>query len=176
MARVLYIGYWGVLEPLGQSLIIPPIITLAGMGAEITLISFEKPSDLGSRGAVARATDIFRAAGVKWIPLRYHKSPKIPATAFDIVSGLLRGLFEQIRGRFDIVHARTYIGGLIGLILAPRISAKLIYHNEGFYPDEQVDSGVWQKGSRTHRFAKWLENRMYVRADGIFALSNRAKR
>ncbi len=63
----------------------------------------------------------------------------------------------------------------MGLALAPLLGAKLIYHNEGFYPDEQVDAGVWAKNSRPHRVAKSLEQRMYSRSDAIIALSNRAK-
>jgi glycosyltransferase involved in cell wall biosynthesis len=61
------------------------------------------------------------------------------------------------------------------MMLAPLIGAKFVYHNEGFYPDEQVDGGVWAQGSRPHRVAKRLENLMYSRADGIIALSFRAQ-
>jgi glycosyltransferase involved in cell wall biosynthesis len=61
------------------------------------------------------------------------------------------------------------------MTLAPILAARLIYHNEGFYPDEQVDSGVWKAGSTPHRIAKRLEEKMYSRADAIIALSNRAK-
>jgi glycosyltransferase involved in cell wall biosynthesis len=64
----------------------------------------------------------------------------------------------------------------MGLALAPLLGAKLIYHNEGFYPDEQVDAGVWKAGSRPHVIAKYLEHTMYARADGIIALSQLAKR
>jgi glycosyltransferase involved in cell wall biosynthesis len=64
----------------------------------------------------------------------------------------------------------------MGLVLAPLLDAKLVYHNEGFYPDEQVDAGVWKAGSRQHIIARYLENTMYARADGIIALSNQAKR
>ena len=81
-----------------------------------------------------------------------------------------------LRLRPDIVHARTFIAGLIGLVLAPLLRAKLIYHNEGFFPDEQVDGGVWEKDSAIHRVFKLLEQQMYARANGIIALSQRAKK
>jgi len=61
------------------------------------------------------------------------------------------------------------------LVLARLLWAKFVYHNEGFYPDEQVDGGVWTPGSRRHRIARRLEAHLYARADGIIALSHRAR-
>jgi len=173
--RVLYIVYWGAAEPLGQSLVLPAVKRLAAMGVDLTLVTFDKPADLGRLEEIGRIRESLDEAGVQWMPLRYHKSPKVPATAYDIAQGCARAIAARVRSRFEVVHARTFIGGLMGLLLAPILGAKLIYHNEGFYPDEQVDAGVWQAGSRAHRIAKRLEQEMYARADAIIALSHRAK-
>lgn len=175
MPKILYIAYWGALEQLGQSLIVPAVKKLVQMGAEITLITFEKPADLLKKDEMRRIREMLEADCIEWIPLQYHKDPKIPATLFDIAQGTARSLQKRLTKRFDIIHARTFIGGLIGMLIAPLTGAKFVYHNEGFYPDEQVDSGVWAKDSRPHRVAKQLENKMYSRADGIIALSHRAK-
>ncbi|MEP7272580.1 MAG: glycosyltransferase family 4 protein [Acidobacteriota bacterium] len=174
--RVLYIVYWGAGEPLGQSLVLPAVKRLSGLGVDLTLITFEKPADLDRQEYIKEIRVGLEKNGVKWIPLRYHKRPRIPATLFDVMHGLTRSLALRLRGRFDIVHARTFIGGLMGLLIAPLIGAKLIYHNEGFYPDEQVDGGFWRAGSRPHRVAKRLEGTMYSSADAIIALSHRARR
>jgi glycosyltransferase involved in cell wall biosynthesis len=88
-----------------------------------------------------------------------------------VANGVVRGL--PIRA--DVVHARTFIGGLTGLPLSRLRRAKLIYHNEGFYPDEQVDAGFWAPGSRAHRVAKRLEERLYGSADAVFSLSRTGK-
>src|SRR5262249_42019497 len=80
-----------------------------------------------------------------------------------------------LRARYDILHARTFVGGVMGLLLAPVLGARLVYHNEGFYPDEQVDAGIWRAGSLPHRFARFLERRLYCSADGIIALSTGAE-
>lgn len=173
--RVLYIVYWGALEQLGQSLIVPAVKKLAKMGVEFTLITFEKPHDLQNVGEMNRVRQMFDEDKIEWIPLKYHKNPKIPATFFDIAQGVSKGLAKKIKKKYDIVHGRTYIGGLIGCCLAKMIRAKSVFHNEGFYPDEQVDGGFWVENSRQHRIAKKLENLMYSQADGIIALSHRAK-
>lgn len=173
--RVLYIVYWGAAEPLGQSLVLPAVKRLAALGADVTLVTFEKPADAANRDEMARIRRLLQESDVRWVPLGYHKRPKWPATAADIIRGWIQGIVERMRHRPDIIHARTFIGGLIGLALAPAIGAKLIYHNEGFYPDEQVDGGVWTANSVPHRLAKSLEQRMYARADGIIAMSHRGK-
>jgi glycosyltransferase involved in cell wall biosynthesis len=173
--RVLYVAYWGAAEPLGQSLILPAVKKLAASGVELVLVTFEKPKDLADRDGVARIRDSLKELGVRWQPLRYHKRPKLPATTFDLVQGFARGLFTNLKFPFNIVHARTYVGGLMGLAIARLHGAKYIFHNEGFYPDEQVDGGVWRNGSFAHCIARSLEQRMYAAADGIITLSYRAQ-
>lgn len=174
--RVLYIAYWGAAEPLGQSLILPAVLRLAASGVEMTLVTFEKPADFARRDEIEQLRRRLAAEGIHWIPLRYHKRPKVPATAFDIAHGVARGLLVRLRSRPDIIHARTYIGGIVGQLLAPVLRARLIYHNEGFYPDEQVDGGVWAAGSTPYLAAKRIELAMYGRADGLIVLSRRARR
>jgi glycosyltransferase involved in cell wall biosynthesis len=173
VTRVLYIVYWGATEPLGQSLVLPAIKKLAGLGVNLTLVTFEKPADLAKQTLIADIRTSLEQLGVNWIPLRYHQQPKV---AFDFLQGLFRTFVIGLRLRPDIVHARTFVAGLIGLFLAPVLRAKLIYHNEGFFPDEQVDGGVWKRGSAIHRIFKFLEQQMYAQADGIIALSQRAKK
>jgi len=173
--RILYIVYWGAAEPLGQSLVLPAVMRLAGLGAEITLVTFEKPVDLADREGMTTIRANLAGRGIRWVALRYHRRPKVPATAFDMVHGCVQGLLARLRVRPDMIHARTFIGGLIGYALASLLRVPWIYHNEGFYPDEQVDGGVWQEGSRVHRLARALERRMYERASGIVTLSHRAR-
>jgi glycosyltransferase involved in cell wall biosynthesis len=173
--RVLYVAYWGALEPLGQSLVVPSILRLADLGGRLTLITYEKRSDQTDAAAVAQLEAQLDARGIRWRRLLYHRRPKWPATVFDVVHGILAGLYEGHRLRAQIVHARTFVGGVIGRPLARLLGAQLIYHNEGFYPDEQVDGGVWRKGSLAHRLGRALERRAYKRARGAIVLSDRAR-
>ena len=173
--RVLYIAYWGALEPLGQSLVVPAVLRLAQLGVSLTLITFEKPADLGNAAGLRRQREIFESTGVEWHPLRYHKTPKWPATALDGALAVLKALRLRLRGRFGVVHARTFVAGPMGYGIARLLGARFVYHNEGFYPDEQVDGGVWKEGSRVHRLARGVEAFLYDHADGLIALSDRAR-
>jgi len=173
--HILYIGYWGAAEPLGQSLILPAIARLSRAGVRFTLITFEKPADLAREEAMRGIRHDLEGWGVRWISLRYHKRPKFPATAFDLFHGIVRGVRSGVRDRFDLVHGRTFVGGIMGQRAARLLRVPFIFHNEGFYPDEQVDGGVWRKDSPIHRLALRIEGSLYGRADGLIVLSNRAR-
>lgn len=173
--RVLYVVYWGAGEPLGQALVLPSVKRLAADGVRVTLVTFDKSEDLERTGEIARIREDLRRREIRWISLRYHKRPQAPAKLWDAFCGWARSIAAQLEERADIIHARTFFGGLMGMALAPLLRARLIYHNEGFYPDEQVDGGVWTAESTKHRVGRYLERQLYGRADGIIALSERAR-
>lgn len=173
--RILYVVYWGAGEPLGQALVFPSVKRLAELGATVTLVTFEKAEDLRQDGYMAAIRYQLEALGIHWIPLRYHRRYQAAAKVYDAINGWAHSVAAQLGGRTDIIHARTFVGGLMGLVLARLLRAKFVYHNEGFYPDEQVDGGVWAPGSRRHRIARRLDAQLYARADGIIVLSHRAR-
>jgi len=173
--RVLYLVYWGAGEPLGQALVLPSVRRLAQLGAKVTLVTFDKAEDLNQREHMVAIHRELETLGIRWVSLRYHKGPHAAAKIYDAVTGWAHSITAQLGGRTDIVHARTFVGGLMGLVVSRLLRAKFVYHNEGFYPDEQVDGGVWARGSRRHRLARQLEAQLYARADGIIALSRRAR-
>ncbi len=173
--RVLYLVYAGAAEPRGQSIVIPPVSKLVAMGVAVTLITFEKPADLTRRSEMEQIRTMLGRQRIRWVPLRYHKRPMGPAKVLDVLNGVGAGLRQAVWRRPDIVHARTFVGGMIGVLLAALVRAKFIYHAEGFYPDERVDGGFWAEGSAAHRVARRIEQFLYSRADAIIVLSERAK-
>jgi glycosyltransferase involved in cell wall biosynthesis len=156
-------------------LIVPAVAKMAERGADISLITFEKPSDWSRERLVAETAARLRSSGVDWSPYRYHKAPRIPATMFDILSGWWRGVRVGLRSRAQLVHGRTFVGGLIGRAVASTLRVPFIYHAEGFYPDEMVDGGFWRRDSFAHRTAKNLDLGLFARARGVIVLSERAK-
>jgi glycosyltransferase involved in cell wall biosynthesis len=173
--HVLYVVYWGAAEPLGQSLVLPAIERLSRAGVRFTLVTFEKPADLERDDALRSIRDRLEACGARWIPARYHKRPKLPATAYDVFQGAVRSALAEVRGAVDLVHGRTFVGGTMGRLASRLLRVPFVFHNEGFYPDEQVDGGVWRKGSAMHRIAGRLEGMLYDHADGVIVLSERAR-
>src|SRR2546425_8534610 len=102
--HVLYMVYWGALEPLGQALVVPPLLGFAERGLRITLVSCEKPAHLADRDRFHECARRLRAAGIRWLPLRYHHRPAGPATAWDIGQGCAAGIIAALRDRPDVVH------------------------------------------------------------------------
>ena len=83
-ARVLYLSYDGMTDPLGRSQVLPYLTGLAALGHEITLVSFEKPGR--SAEERERVEAICGEAGIAWHPLRYHKRPPILSSVWDVVA------------------------------------------------------------------------------------------
>jgi glycosyltransferase involved in cell wall biosynthesis len=155
---------------------VPSLLRFAQQGLQVTVASFEKPEHLADRAAMAEMARQMRKDGVRWFPLRYHHRPTAPATALDIAHGSARGILAGLRRCPDIIHARTYVGGLMGHLISRTLRRPFIFHNEGFWPDERAESGSWAIGSRAHRATKNLELMMYRRADAVITLSRVAQK
>ena len=171
--RVLYLVYWGAAEPLGQALVLPVVERLRAMGAQITLVTFDKAADIADQDGIAETRARLEGQGIQWISLRYHKSLQALAKLLDVATGIARSWWA--RGRADVVHARTFFGGLMGAIVAPLLRARLVYHAEGLYPEEMVDGGAWSVKSIRYGLTRWIEDAVYRRADGVIVLSGPAK-
>jgi glycosyltransferase involved in cell wall biosynthesis len=113
--------------------------------------------------------------GIRWSPLRYHKRPRLPATALDVGHGVATAMAAARRWRPDLVHARTFIGGVIGLAASRLLGLPLLYHNEGFWPDQQIEGGFWPPGGLLYRIMKRTERLLYERADGLLLLSEKSR-
>jgi glycosyltransferase involved in cell wall biosynthesis len=172
---VLYVSYDGMLEPLGQSQVLPYLRELAARGAQITLLSFEKPTDFDDRVRVDALSAQLSDSGIRWVRLRYHKRPRAFATAVDILIGLARATLIARRERISAVHARSYVPALIAWGLKRTIGTRFIFDMRGFWADERVDGGLWPAGGRIYRVAKWLEHRFLRDADEIVTLTARAR-
>jgi glycosyltransferase involved in cell wall biosynthesis len=168
---VLYISYDGMLEPLGQSQVIAYLEHLADE-VQFHLISFEKPADWADSGRRAAVSDRLARAGIAWHPLRYHKSPTLPATMFDIAQGLRKGLWLAARHKVRIVHARSYIPGVIALAVKRTFGARFLFDMRGFWADERVDAGLWRADGALYRSAKRVERQLLAAADHIVTLTH----
>lgn len=168
---ILYISYDGMLEPLGQSQVLAYLERLAP-GRRIHLISFEKSRDWSNaelrEGIRRRIAD----AGIEWHPLRYHQSPTAPATALDVAAGSALGVALALRHRLGVVHARSYVPGVMALAVKRATGASFLFDMRGFWADERVDGGLWPSGGRLYRAAKNAERKLLLWADHVVTLTH----
>jgi glycosyltransferase involved in cell wall biosynthesis len=172
---VLYLSYDGLTDPLGQSQILPYLCGLSSYYS-ISIISFEKTERLKEAGA--EIINICHQNKISWVPLRYHKSPTVIATLFDI--GILWFKARQLIRCHEvgIVHCRSYVTALVGLWLKKRHRVKFIFDMRGFWADERVEGGVWDLKNLLYRiiytFFKRKEKEFLKQADHTIALTESA--
>lgn len=169
-SRVLYISYTGLLQPLGESQVLQYLLSLSGRH-DITLVSYERPEDLANQASLKAMAERCSKAGLRWIRLRYHKAPSMPATLYDILAGTLVTFWIAMLGRIQIVHTRSYVPGVIGLLHKRLAGRRFVFDMRGFWPDERVDGGIWRPGSRAYRITKAIERRLLLAADVVVSLT-----
>jgi len=176
-ARVLYITYDGLTDPLGQSQVLPYLAGLAAVGHRITVLSCEKPGRMAQDGNRMRRQ--CEAAGIGWTPLAYHKRPPILSSALDAAALQRAALRLHREQSFDIVHCRSYIPARAGLALKRRFGVKLLFDMRGFWPDEKVEGNNWPLANplyrAVYRYFKRLESRLLRGADHIVSLTEAGK-
>lgn len=173
--RVLFISYNGMLDPLGQSQVIPYLKELSKLGVQFTLVSFERPHAFTSDGQTrtAQLQHELSAGNIDWRRLRYHKSPSLPATAYDVFAGT-RLCTQLLREKkIQAVHARSHIPAVIALRLKERFGIKMIFDVRGLMADEYVDADHWGQDSLPYRLTKSAERRALRAADGVVTLTER---
>jgi glycosyltransferase involved in cell wall biosynthesis len=172
--RVLFISYNGMLDPLGQSQVIPYLRTLADeCGVRYTLLSFERAAAFTSEGEERRA--ILRAQlsshEIEWHALRYHQRPSLPATAYDINAGT-RYAKRLVREQgIELAHARSHVPAAMALALKKEFGTKMIFDVRGLLAEEYADAGHWRAGEFKYRLTKRMERRFFRAADGVVTLT-----
>ena len=171
--RVLYISYNGMLDPLGQSQVIPYLKELSNAGVRFSLLSFERERAYTPAGVV-QCRELQRELAqhkIGWHWLRYHKRPSLPATMFDVAQGIRLGRRLVKQNRIELVHARSHVPARMALALTRRFGLKFIFDVRGLMADEYVDAGHWQKDSIYYSITKASERKALAAADGVVTLT-----
>ena len=176
-ARVLYITYDGLTDPLGRSQVLPYLIGLSRRGHRIDILSCEKPERMATEGTLIR--ELVANAGIGWRPLKYHKRPPILSSALDAVGLAREAIALQRRNRYDLVHCRSYIPARAGLALKRRFGVRFLFDMRGFWPDEKVEGDNWNLANpiydSVYRYFKRLESQLLSCADHIVSLTGAGK-
>lgn len=163
-----FITYNGLLDPLGPSQILPYLERLHATWP-VHILSFERGPRLAAPGALAAMQARLQRRGIAWTWRRYHKSPSLPATSWDVLQGV-RVLRRILRDEdVGLVHARGYVPATIALRATRR--HPILFDIRGLQAEEYVDGGVWKQGGLKYRLAKRIETELFTRAAGAVVLT-----
>ena len=178
MPKTLYLCYFGLREPLVQTQVIPYLLEIAKDNIEVSLLTFEP--DMKQKWTAEQITNEKSALAERaiiWHCLPYHKSPSVPATAFDILNGSWYIAKLLRKEQYDVLHCRVHIPTLMGAI-ARKLSKhkpKLLFDIRGFFPEEYTDAGVWPENGWLYRSAKRVESWLLEESDGFVVLTEKAR-
>ncbi|MFA5339154.1 MAG: glycosyltransferase [Candidatus Omnitrophota bacterium] len=176
MKNILYITYDGLLDPVAKSQVLPYLSGLSKKGFLVSVISFEKENRTRTGKDADRTRADLERNNVFWKALKYHKSPPVPATIFDIITGFYSALSGPRRDDLGLIHARGYIPALLGVSLKWVSGKKLIFDMRGFWPDEKVDAKAWREDSPIYALFKKIERMLINRSDEIVVLTVAAEK
>ncbi|MEP7076304.1 MAG: glycosyltransferase [Acidobacteriota bacterium] len=178
MSKTLYICYFGVREPLVQTQVIPYLLEIAKDEIEVTLLTFEPDmKEKWTAEQIESERTKLAEKGITWLCRAYHKSPSVPATAYDIFSGAWYIAQLLRKEKYDVLHGRVHIPTLMGS-LARKLSKHkpmLLFDIRGFFPEEYTDAGVWPENGWLYRSAKRVERWLLEEADGFVVLTEKAR-
>ena len=173
MTAVLYICYEAVTEPLVTSQVIGYLKPLVRADYAIHLLTFEKRALRTAERDHIRGK--LREDGIAWHALRYHRRPTLPATLFDVASGVVRGYFLCRRHNIAFLHCRSHVAALMGLVLKALAGRRFIFDCRGLLADEYVDVGRWRAGGLLFRLTKTAERLILRHADAVVVLTERLR-
>ncbi len=176
-AKVLYITYDGLTDPLGQSQILPYFIYLANKGLEIFVVSAEKKIPFLERGKDIKKQ--IKKYNIHWYPINYTKNPPILSTIRDLKKIYSTALSIMQEEKPQIIHTRSYLPQQVAIKLKKHFPAtKLLFDIRGFWIDERIEGGIWPNKhiyKVIYKYLKTKEPELYINANHIISLTYKGK-
>lgn len=174
--KVLYITYDGLSDPLGQSQILPYLCGLSGEGCSITVLSCEKKEKISFEKEKIDA--LLRTHNIKWEFIFYSKNPPYISHIKNYLSLKDKSLSLFKKDNFNIVHCRSYVSSLIGLLLKKKYGVKFVFDMRGFWADERIEGKIWKNNfiyKQVYSFFKKKEVQFLENGDYTISLTENAK-
>ena len=162
-------------DPLGQSQVIAYLRGLSSKHCEFFLISFEKFDRYINKASSVRNMIFDR--NINWFPMRYTKYPLIFSTLTDLIRCLIKVFSLHRSYSFQIIHCRSHIPSIIGLVMKKIFGIKFIFDMRGWWVDEKYESGHWDNWifKFIYYLMKKLEIKFIMESDHIVVLTYASK-
>ncbi len=165
--HICYISYDGIIDPLGQSQVLPYIMEMNKiLKVKFTIISFEKKIN---KSKVSNQKKKLNQENINWIHLTYTKYPPILSTLLDIFKLNLALKKLNFQKEINLIHCRSYITSLSGLKFKSKYETPFIFDMRGFYANERIDGSIWNKN---HIIYKYVYKYFKIKEHQFLQLSN----
>lgn len=170
---VLYLTRNGLLEPLGQSQVLP---YLKGLSREyrVTLITYEKAGDYADSEAVEGAGEECASHGIRWLPQRFRAAPRLIAPLVNTVGMTWLAWREASGGKLEVIHARSYLPAFVAMLISRLTRTPFIFDMRALWPEELITAGRLRRDSMLHRLLVWGERKALDRAAAVISLTEAA--
>lgn len=169
--RVLYIASGGIREPLIVSQVIRYLKRLSDVYETCHLMTLEREMPNDADAIKATLAD----SGIHWHGLPAYPGKRMINLWREIWNGYRTGRRLIKSHDLNIIHARSFIPGNIGLRLARKTKAKFLYDMRGFWAEEKFAKGTI-KSAWLKRRAQAMENRLFHGADSLVSLTHAGKK
>ncbi len=175
MADILYVTFNGVLEPLGSSQVVSYVDRLAQRSElRYSILSLEKERDRADGHREEEMERRLRRRGIEWRRTTYVEGLG-PMGAIKNVGAMASMAREHRRRRqVDLVHARSYLGALVGWGLRQWAGVPYLFDGRGYWIDERIRQGHWIQWPLVLDGARAMERTLYREAAGAVALTETA--
>ncbi|MDA7562982.1 glycosyltransferase [Gammaproteobacteria bacterium] len=171
--NVLYLTYDGMLDPLGDSQILPYIEGVRSEVNSFYLISFEKKS---KKACEIKAKKTYLSnINITWIPLSFSQSSNIFFKVLDMLK-LYFAIFKVLNSmEINLIHARGHPCASAALLFKTVFNFKLLFDFRGLWADEKVTKGGWNLSNKLHflqyKYYKNRERKLFNRSEKIVVLT-----
>ena len=171
MNKVLYITRNGLLEPLGQSQVMPYLRGLSSY-YKISLITFEKKKDINNSDRFERLKKECQSLGICWNPQYYRYHPTLIGSVWSMIKFLVLCLKVVKKDSIKLIHARSYLPAAVAWIVYKATKVPFIFDMRALWPEELITSSRINRNSFLHKIII-LNERLCLRdASTVVTLTN----
>tara|TARA_B110000008_G_scaffold272958_1_gene306460 strand:+ start:2437 stop:3630 length:1194 start_codon:yes stop_codon:yes gene_type:complete len=169
LVKALYFSYDGLLDPLGQSQIIPYVSAICSAGHSLTIVSYEKVER--TKEQIKLMETKLQKIGVHWVRLEFRSGKLWAIKRFISGALLIRKLCRDLQP--DFLHLRGFLPAVIFQLSFSKVP--FLYDFRGFALGEWVDIGKINPSSLIYRVLKRLDQKAVKNASGLVVLEECAK-
>lgn len=174
--RSLFLTYNGMSSHIGQAQVLPYLTGLAARGHEITIVSFERGTDVDTVPGVKK---VLAEGKIDWRPQAYSTLPGPLGNAVDQRHMVATAKRVAAEVKPDIVHCRSYVPGDAALAVKRATGARFLFDMRGFWVDQRAEGLRWPQKRLAFRwlYRKWKgkEEAFIDGADAVISLTKAAK-